>query len=152
MENNIFKIIREDHDVHRKLLDELVETEGNTEKRKRLYLQIKHELAIHADAEERYFYVPLFDDNMTQKQARHGVAEHHQLDKIIKELDDTEMESAGWLVAAKKLKHKMYHHLEEEEQHFFQTAGKILNETQKQNLAKQYRAYISDKRVVNLEA
>ena len=45
----------------------------------------------------------------------------------------------------------MYHHLEEE-QHFFQTAGKVLNETQKHNLAKQYKQTISDKRVVKLKA
>lgn len=152
METNIFKIIREDHDVHRKLLDELIETNGYTEKRERIYLQIKHELKIHADAEERYFYVPLFEDKLTQQQARHGVAEHHEIDELIKTLDNTEMDSSAWLIHAKKLRDKVYHHLQDEEQQFFQTAGKVLNETQKQNLANQYKKSITEKRVVHLEA
>ncbi|MNR10976.1 hypothetical protein D3C85_1272520 [compost metagenome] len=53
-------------------------------------------------------------------------------------LDNTEMSSPGWLVTAKKLAEKVHHHLKEEEQTFFQMAGKILDDKQKQALAQQY--------------
>lgn len=152
MSINIFEIIREDHDIHRKLLDKLVETSGATATRNRIYAQIKHELKIHADAEERYFYVPLFEADLTQDQARHGVAEHHEIDEIIEMLDKTEMDSPAWLVHAKQLREKVYHHLKDEEQQFFQTAGKVLNENQKINLAKEYQKSISAKREVDLIA
>lgn len=150
MNTTIFETIRQDHDVHRKLLDELVDTSGNTEDRNRIYAQIKHELKIHADAEERYFYVPLFEDSLTQDQARHGVAEHHEIDELIEMLDTTEMDSPAWLIHAKQLREKVYHHLKDEEHQFFQTAGKVLNENQKLNLAKEYKNAIANKREVEL--
>lgn len=148
---NIFENIRQDHDVHRKLLDTLVDTSGDTEARTRIYAQIKHELKIHADAEERYFYVPLFKDELTQGQARHGVAEHHDIDEILETLDKTEFDSPGWLVHAKKLREKVYHHLKDEEHQFFQTAGKVLSEKQKQSLGTEYQQAIAKNREVDLK-
>ncbi|MNO07802.1 hypothetical protein D3C81_2301550 [compost metagenome] len=41
-------------------------------------------------------------------------------------------------MTAKKLSEKVHHHLEEEEQKFFQMAGKLLNDKQKESLAGQY--------------
>jgi hemerythrin-like domain-containing protein len=60
------------------------------------------------------------------------------MDEMMEELDGTEMSSPAWLVAAKKLAEKVNHHLEEEEQKFFQMAGKLLDDKQKETLAGQY--------------
>ena len=49
-----------------------------------------------------------------------------------------EMSSPSWLATAKKLSEKVHHHLKEEEQKFFQSAGKLLSETQKKTLAGKY--------------
>ncbi|MEP8022183.1 hemerythrin domain-containing protein, partial [Vibrio parahaemolyticus] len=38
----------------------------------------------------------------------------------------------------KTLRHKVLHHLEEEEQRFFQMAGKVMSDKQKQQLANDY--------------
>jgi hypothetical protein len=62
------------------------------------------------------------------------------MDEMMETLDETEMSSPAWLVTAKKLTHKVHHHLNEEEQKFFQAAGKLLDESQKTALAKQYLA------------
>ncbi|GAB0060622.1 hypothetical protein IBA8401_16470 [Pseudomonas syringae] len=43
----------------------------------------------------------------------------------------------GWPLR-KKLSEKVHHHLKEEEQKFFQMAGKLLDEKQKQSLAGEY--------------
>lgn len=48
------------------------------------------------------------------------------------------MSSPAWLATAKKLSEKVHHHLKEEEQKFFQMAGKLLDEKQKQSLAGEY--------------
>lgn len=146
----IFEALRKDHDVQRKLLDELVETSGDTEKRKRLYYQLKHELKIHADAEERYFYVPLIEDDRSQDEARHGVAEHHEMDELIEQLDETDFDAPSWLTIMKKLQHKVLHHLKDEEQAFFQLAGKVFNEEEKSTLAKAYIEDINEGRVVEV--
>ena len=77
-----------------------------------------------------------------QEKARHGIAEHHEIDELLEQLDDTDYSSSAWLKIAKDLKEKVEHHLEDEEHTFFQLAGKVFNEQQKTALAKDYRFYM----------
>ena len=143
---NIFEAIRKDHNVQRDLLDKLVDTSGDTAKRTNLYKELKKELTIHANAEERHFYKPLIPTDMMQEHARHGIAEHHEIDELIAQLEDTEMDSSAWLKIAKNLKEKVEHHLKDEEHTFFQLSGKVLTDKQKIELADKYNAYMSDHR------
>lgn len=136
---NIFEALRQDHDIQRSLLNELVDTSGDTENRKYLFEKLKKELEIHADAEERFLYIPLIKHDSTQEKARHSIAEHHEIDELIERLEATDFDSTGWLTIAKSLQHKVEHHLEEEEHEVFQMAGKALSEKEKTTLAKDYR-------------
>ena len=79
---------------------------------------------------------------MMQEKARHGIAEHHEIDELIEQLEETDYDSSAWLKIAKDLKDKVEHHLDDEEHTFFQLAGKVFSETQKQNLAKHYIDYM----------
>lgn len=112
----------------------------------KLFKILKHELEIHADAEERFFYVPLIQKDLTQEKARHSVAEHHEMDELVEQLEDTEMDASNWLKIAKDLEHQLIHHLDEEEQEVFQMAGKALTENQKTSLASDYNKYIKENR------
>lgn len=136
---NIFEELRADHQKQRTLVDILTKTHGDSEGRQEIFDRLKHELQIHAAAEERNFYIPLMEDDLTQEKARHSVAEHHEIDELIEELETTDMSSPGWLASAKKLGELVTHHLDEEEQEVFQLAGKALSEKQKSALAKSYR-------------
>jgi hypothetical protein len=60
------------------------------------------------------------------------------MDKLVEELESTDPSSPGWLVTAKALHHKIFHHLGDEEQGVFQLAGKVLSEAEKISLAKGY--------------
>lgn len=140
---NIFEAIREDHDKQRNLLSELVQTSGDTSNRDELFKAVKNQLKVHADAEERYFYKPLISNDMMQEHARHGIAEHHEIDELIEDLENTEYDSSAWLKIAKDLQHKVEHHLEDEEHAFFQLAGKVFNQTQKIDLAKSYKKHMN---------
>ena len=141
--NNIFDTLRESHEKQRLLLDTLVSTTGDSSARREFYNELKNELEQHAIAEERYFYAPLIEQDKTIEMSRHGIAEHHAIDKIIAQLDDTDFSSPGWLTTMRSLKHKVSHHLEEEEHRFFQMAGKVLTEQQKHTLAEQYNKEMS---------
>ncbi|WP_412561267.1 hemerythrin domain-containing protein [Winogradskyella sp. MIT101101] len=142
----IYEAIRRDHDIQRNLLDKLVDTSGDTAKRKELFKALRKELTIHANAEERHFYKPLIPTEMMQEHARHGIAEHHEIDELIEQLEDTEMDSSAWLKIAKNLKEKVEHHLDDEEHAFFQLSGKVLSEKQKKDLANKYNNYMKDHR------
>ncbi|TMO73482.1 hemerythrin [Pseudoalteromonas sp. S3785] len=135
---NIFEALRYDHDKQRKLVDALIETHGDTDERHTLMSELKTELEDHAKFEERFFYNPLMCDDLTQEKARHSVAEHHEIDELVEQLEDTKMSSSVWLKTAKKLNELVHHHLSEEEREVFQLAGKALTENQKETLAKRY--------------
>ncbi|TDQ33237.1 hemerythrin domain-containing protein [Zeaxanthinibacter enoshimensis] len=143
---NIFEALREDHEIQRDLVKRLIETSGDQDARDELFIALRSELESHAEAEERHFYVPLIESDLTQEKARHSIAEHHEIDELIEELENTEYSSPGWLVTAKKLQEKVEHHLSEEEHEVFQMAGKVLSAKQKEDLAKSYRKYMADSR------
>ena len=139
---NIYEAIRKDHDIQRDLLDKLVKTSGDTKTRYSFFQKLKTELEVHADAEERHFYKPLISNDMMQEHARHGIAEHHEIDELIEQLEDTEQDASSWLKIAKKLKDKVEHHLEDEEHSFFQLSGKVFSDKDKTELAEKYQSYV----------
>ena len=135
---NIFEALRESHDRQRTYADALIKTSGDTPKRVEAYKQLKAELQAHETAEERHFYIPLMEFDNGVDLSRHAISEHHEMDEMMEELDETEMSSPSWMATAKKLSEKVHHHLKEEEQKFFQSAGKLLDDKQKQSLAREY--------------
>ncbi|MCC5517620.1 hemerythrin domain-containing protein [Vibrio splendidus] len=140
---NIFDVLKDSHEKQRLLMDALLQTSGDTQARQELYVNLKDELTKHAIAEERHFYAPLIESDQSIDMTRHGISEHHGIDKILAQLDDTEMSSPAWLVLMKTLKDKVEHHLEEEEQRFFQTAGRVLDTEQKETLARKYEKEVA---------
>ncbi len=140
---SIFHALRDDHDLQRRLIAELVETEGDSDDRDTLFSRLKAELSAHADYEERYFYVPLMKDDLTQEKARHSVAEHKDLDDLVERLESYDRSSSQWLITCRELEHELIHHLDEEEHEVFQLAGKVLTDSEKTDLAESYRKEMS---------
>ena len=137
---NIFEALRESHDIQRELSEKLLQTSGNTPERQTLFEQSKNELFAHAVGEDRYFYIPLMMTDSGLNITRHALSEHHKMDELLEQLTETALSNSGWLALAKKLTETVHHHLQEEEHGFFQQAGKILDDKQKESLAKQYLA------------
>jgi hypothetical protein len=146
---NIFEALRESHDRQRGYADSLIQTHGDSQARVEAYKLLKAELQAHETAEERFFYMPLMENDNGVDLSRHAISEHHEMDEMMEELDETEMSSPAWLATAKKLAEKVHHHLKEEEQKFFQMAGKLLDDKQKESLAggyvKEYEEQIAEK-------
>jgi len=135
---NIFEALRESHERQRAYAKALIATSGDSPERVEAYKQLKAELQAHETAEERHFYIPLMAIDEGVDLSRHAISEHHEMDEMMEELDETEMSSPAWLATAKKLSDKVHHHLKEEEHKFFQMAGKLLDDNQKTQLAGQY--------------
>lgn len=143
---NIFEAIRADHDKQRELLDKAVATSGDTKERKEIWDALKIELKGHETAEERNFYKQLMDNDMMVEHTRHGIAEHHEIDELIKKVEESDMDSSAWLAHMKALDHQVRHHLEDEEKSFFQLAGKVFSESQKTSLAVTYNKEMETQR------
>jgi hypothetical protein len=142
----IFEELRENHDKQRTLADLLIKTEGDSDGRDELFQRLKAELRRHAMAEERHFYVPLMEHDLTQEKSRHSITEHHEIDELVEKLEQTEYESPAWLTTARELQEKVEHHLDEEEHEVFLLAGRVLSDNQKQSLGQSYRQEKSDSR------
>ena len=137
---NIFEALRQSHELQRSISEQLIQTSGHTEEREKLFEDLKNELHAHSVAEERFLYIPLMFDDVGLDITRHALAEHHEMDELVEKLEETDMSSPSWLATAKQLSETVHHHLEEEEHKFFQQAGKILADKEKETLGKKYLA------------
>ena len=77
-------------------------------------------------------------DSDGQNDARHGVAEHKEMDDIIEELNTTEFSSSTWLTRFKTLKHDYEHHMEEEENDIFEKARQVFDKEQASSIGQKF--------------
>ncbi|MES2978581.1 MAG: hemerythrin domain-containing protein [Pseudomonadota bacterium] len=143
---NIFDALRRSHDKQRGLSEQLVNAGGDSTQRQALFDQLKTELMAHAAAEERCFYVPLIAHDLTQEPSRHGIAEHHDIDKLIEKAEEAGPGSSAWPEAVKALQHKVLHHLEEEEEKIFPLARQVLSEQESAALGADYGGEFAEQR------
>lgn len=134
----IFDRIKQDHEKQRKLMDTLVDTEGDSEKRNFAFTNFSEELKAHAAAEEQVFYAALMKDEDGTDKSRHSVAEHKEALDLLKELKKMSMSSAGWLQKFKKLQHDNEHHMKEEEDEVFPHAKKVLDDSVLEKMLKEF--------------
>ena len=138
--NTIYDELHASHARQRRLCSSMVRTQGkNPTKRQALFRELRIELAAHAAAEERYLYVPILMYDGGLNSARHALAEHHDMDELVEDLQALDPAEEAWGAKAGELVHKVRHHLKEEETKFFQVSGKLLSATRKLRLAAQYR-------------
>ncbi len=137
--SKLFDTVRESHEIQRKLCLQLTRTRSESADRESLFLQLKCELEAHAAAEERFLYVPLLLTDSGLSASRHALSEHHEIEELLDELSVRDKTGAGWLGKAKELSEKVRHHLKEEESKFFKVGGRILSDTRKNLLARQYQ-------------
>lgn len=140
MTKNIYEALRESHEIQRSLCRRLLRVKPDSGQRRHIFKQLQIELEAHAAAEERFLYAPMLMDDMGLNSSRHALAEHHEIDECIEDLKKADYEGGSWYAKAKRLSHKVHHHLREEEKKFFQVSGKILKDAQKLQLAKQYES------------
>lgn len=136
---NIFDALRGSHEKQRAFSRRLLAADERRGDIHQAFLELKAELAAHETAEERHFYIPLWEHDETVDPSRHAIAEHHEMDEMVEDMEALEEGSPEWSELAHQLVHKIEHHLREEEDKFFQAAGRVLSEEQKLGLAIQYR-------------
>jgi hypothetical protein len=136
---DIFQALMQSHGRQREHCAQLLSVIGDPKGRRQAFQDLKTEMAAHETAEERAFYVPLIEHDDTVDEARHAIAEHHEMDEMVEDLEDTEEGSAEYLEMVGKLVHKVEHHLTEEEQKFFPEARKILSAERQQELGALYQ-------------
>ena len=137
---DIFERLIQDHNHHRQLIKAIEATSGESDERKSLYEEFRTDAKAHASAEEVTLYATLMAEVEMREYARHAAADHHEIDEAIKEVDETDMSSSGWLAKFGKLKETFLDHLKEEEETIFPDARKDLGEAKSVELRDAFNA------------
>ena len=133
---DIYKRLEQDHEKQRKLCEEVKHTRGDSQKRNKLWEELRVELEAHASAEEQAFYSELMKDPDGTDETRHAVEEHQQMTEMIEVLNNLDMDADIWMKKFEKLAHKVVHHVDEEEEEFFPKAKKLFSSEQAIEMAK----------------
>lgn len=137
---DIFGALLQSHELQRSIAKRLLADIGDRGLRQRDFEQLKAELVAHETAEERAFYIPLMEHDEAVEAARHGIAEHHQMDEMVECLGKLDQGSAEWINQLGQLLHKLEHHLQEEEDKWFPLARRILPRQELKELGEPYQS------------
>lgn len=143
---SIYDAIKADHDEHRKLLNRIADTSGDSKERREAWDAFYHDVKSHAAAEEETFYSKLISKTWGQEHARHSVHEHQQLDDLMEELNGMDMSSPGWLQKFRALRHDYEHHIDEEEDEVFSRAMEIIPDDALAGYAKRFETRKAEER------
>lgn len=138
-------LLREDHELLRRLAKDLAETtERAVETRRKLLKRLEAELAAHTTIEEELFY-PAFldatDDVDDRRMVAEGIEEHRACDaKVIPDLRRTDPSSVKHSGQLKVLKDYIFHHLAEEEEEMFPKVREVIGRKELQELGQRMMA------------
>jgi hemerythrin-like domain-containing protein len=138
---NAITLLEEDHAKMRKMLEELESTtERGVKTRTELFSTIKGELTIHEIIEEEIFYPELKAHPKAREIVLEAYEEHHVVDLVMKELEDTPVEDESWGAKAKVMKENVEHHMEEEEGEMFKQARSVFDRDELEDLGNRMAA------------
>ena len=117
---NAIELLKADHDKVDKLFQQVKATE-ESEQHVKLFEQIKAELEVHTQIEEKIFYPYLMEngDEELSDLVKEGIEEHHQAKVLLRELSNLSDESDKLDPKLKVLMEDIEHHVMEEEGEMF---------------------------------
>ncbi|NIX95140.1 hemerythrin domain-containing protein [Pseudomonas fulva] len=131
---NAIELLTQDHQLVKKLLEELSSTtERAVKKRADLLERIKQEVTIHTALEEEILYPAIKEAGGKEEEKMYYEAkeEHRTVDSLVlPDLEGTDTGTVEFAGRVKVMKELLEHHIEEEESELFPTARKLLGEQQ----------------------
>lgn len=94
-----------------------------------MFEDIKAELLLHAEAEERTFYRAIAEAAAATDEGwdlNHSVHDHADIQRLLHHLSEEGLTSPKWMLLFGELKHAVEHHVQEEETRIFRLAKAVL--------------------------
>lgn len=124
-----FKLLKEDHDKVKKLLDELESTtERGVKTRQELFEKVQREMKVHESIEEEILYPALKEHSKAKDIVLEGYEEHGVVDHLMGELAQLPVDDEAWGAKLKVMKENVEHHIEEEEDDMFSKGREVLDD------------------------
>ena len=120
------KLLKEDHEKVKKLLDELGSTtERGVKTRQELFEKVRNEMKVHESIEEEILYPALKQHAEAKEIVLEGYEEHDVVDRLMGELAALPVDDESWGPKLKVMKENVEHHIEEEEDEMFSKAREV---------------------------
>jgi iron-sulfur cluster repair protein YtfE (RIC family) len=132
---DLYQLIRQDHQTVKRLFERLAEAEGGTPSHARLFTELKRELELHAEVEEKYFYPALRRHVEAADLIDEALAEHGEVKDTLEELDQSDQADESWAEELSELRQDVEQHVEEEENEIFSLATKLLDQAEADAIA-----------------
>ena len=134
---DLYQLLKQDHQKIRRLFERLDEasSDGTVKQRERLFAELKRELTLHTEVEEKHFYPALRDRDGAKELVADSLEEHGEVKKLLGELDQADKEEDNWTDQLQELHEDVDDHVEEEETELFPIAQKLLDEAKTKEIA-----------------
>lgn len=134
----IYDRIKQDHDEARALIRQIEDTTDRAAKtRQDLFDRFKLDLWSHNKIEEATFYSKL-EQKGDKKESLEAKNEHHMVNSMLEELDTMPKDNVEWGQKFHALAELLEHHMDEEEDEFFELARKDLTEEEAEDLGERF--------------
>lgn len=135
------RLLKDDHAKVKKIMAQLeTTTERGVKTREELFDRLKVELTVHEIIEEEIFYPELKAHPKAKDIVLEGYQEHHVVDLVMKELEETPVDDESWGAKAKVMKENVEHHMEEEEGEMFKQARAVFDRAELEDLGERMEA------------
>jgi len=132
---DIFQLLKKDHKKVTSIFGKIEDTTHRALKtRQKLFNQLKEELEIHTEVEERVFYPALERNEETKEMISEARKEHEEAKELLEELTAAQQDTDEWMNKLSELKKEVKHHIKEEEGEIFPRAKQVLDEDQSDQL------------------
>ena len=124
-----FTLLKTDHKTVAGIMEKIeATTERAVKGRDELFTQLKTELDIHAEIEEKILYPVLEKADETHDISLEAYEEHRIVKQLLSELEAEPKDAEEWTAKFTVLKENVEHHVEEEEGEMFKKARKVLSQ------------------------
>jgi hemerythrin-like domain-containing protein len=133
-----FELLKADHRKVSELFDSLEAASGK--EKLNVFNQIKTELELHAQIEEKIFYPALEKPEETHDLTLEAYEEHKTVKSLLAELSRSKTANDEWQAKAKVLRENVEHHVDEEENELFDKANDALSDEEIEALGQRMEA------------
>ena len=130
---NIFDILKKEHDKTLELFKQTASKDPGD-----VFSQIKTELTIHINGEERLLYPVLKEKEPTRNKTLEGWEEHTYIKIVLNDLVGMPREDERWQAKLTVLREMVEHHIEDEEENLFKKAKKVISKEQADQIGTDY--------------
>jgi len=134
---DLYSLLKRDHQRILALVEELEDSDDN-DARAQLFAQLRAEMAVHKEAEERTLYAALSILPEISDLIEEAMEEHVDMEELIEELDALSPDDPDFTAQVSELREEIDHHFTEEETEIFARAKEVLTADQASKVAEEF--------------